>query len=99
MNNLVILSVSATVLFASCDQLATQRKGTAPADAKEEAIHNIEQYDQEVVVIDGCQYIMLKGEDGANRGYGYMAHKGNCNNPTHFYGSRNLISDTSRQPE
>ena len=34
----------------------------------------------EVIIIEGCQYVfMLNGYAG------YMAHKGNCNNPIHNY--------------
>lgn len=30
-----------------------------------------------VVVIDSCEYLMMKNDDGFC-GYGYFAHKGNC---------------------
>ena len=30
-----------------------------------------------VIVIDSCEYIVKSSERG-NKGYGYMAHKGNC---------------------
>ncbi|MBL4585861.1 MAG: hypothetical protein JKX84_02200 [Flavobacteriales bacterium] len=39
----------------------------------------------ELIVIDSCQYVLLKEQQGTNRGYGYMAHKGNCNNPIHLH--------------
>ncbi len=32
-----------------------------------------------IIKIDGCQYIMANTIKGYN-GYGYMAHKGNCDN-------------------
>ena len=43
----------------------------------------------QVVVIDGCEYIIyyqIKTGTGVGyKGFGYMAHKGNCNNPIHKY--------------
>lgn len=36
-----------------------------------------------IVVLDECQYIVYKEQEGSLRGY--MAHKGNCNNFIHYY--------------
>jgi hypothetical protein len=38
--------------------------------------------DFSVIEIDGCQYLKAEGKRGY-KGYGYLAHKGNCPNPTH----------------
>jgi len=51
----------------------------------EERIDSIAYGDVEILLFDGCQYIIYKQRDGTNRAYGYMSHKGNCNNPVHFY--------------
>ncbi len=37
-----------------------------------------------VLVIDGCEYLIYDYNRGYG-GYGYMTHKGNCNNPIHKY--------------
>lgn len=45
--------------------------------------------DHRVITIDNCQYIMYDAGSGYS-GNGFLAHKGNCNNPIHIY---NKISD------
>ena len=37
----------------------------------------------EIIIFDECEYIMYKEKEGTNLAYGYMAHKGNCQNPEH----------------
>ena len=44
---------------------------------------NISQDQIEMTIIDECQYIIYKENKGTNLGYGFMSHKGNCNNPVH----------------
>lgn len=36
---------------------------------------------------DGCQYLE-KTRTILDKGYGYLAHKGNCDNPIHLYNTR-----------
>jgi hypothetical protein len=35
------------------------------------------------VVIDNCEYVLYSSWGGGHKGYGYLAHKGDCNNPIH----------------
>ena len=37
----------------------------------------------EIAIIDGCEYVLYKEKETSNLGYGYMAHKGNCQNQVH----------------
>lgn len=39
----------------------------------------------EILIIDDCEYILFNNKAGINLAYGYMSHKGNCNNPIHAY--------------
>lgn len=41
----------------------------------------------EIVVIDKCEYVIYSRTDDQNKGFGYMAHKGNYKNPAHLYRS------------
>ena len=54
----------------------------------EQLINEIDIHDLEILVIDNCEYIFYKKSPDSNKGYGFMAHKGNCKNPIHYY-SRN----------
>ncbi|NJO91887.1 MAG: hypothetical protein HC831_25165 [Chloroflexia bacterium] len=53
----------------------------------EKTIDEIPIDDVEVVIIDGCEYIIYKNTPSNNPkvGFGFMAHKGNCKNPIHCY--------------
>lgn len=39
----------------------------------------------EVLRYDGCEYVIYKEQPDNNKALGFMAHKGNCNNPIHHY--------------
>jgi len=75
-----LLTISA--LSISCDQSSPSEQTILKAQFQEE-IHDIEHHNIEILEIDECQYIIYKEKDGTNLAYGYMAHKGNCNNPVH----------------
>lgn len=62
-------------------------------------IHSLDEGSMETVIIDGCQYLIYKEAMGSNLGHGYMAHKGNCNNPIHIYNSPETKVDSSEIPE
>lgn len=56
----------------------------AAESAAENLLKDIKQGDFEIIVIDGCQYLIYTEDFGSTQqGYGFMAHKGNCNNPAH----------------
>lgn len=38
----------------------------------------------QVIELEDCEYILFDRANG-NQGFGYFAHKGNCNNPIHCY--------------
>ncbi|HNT80836.1 MAG TPA: hypothetical protein PKH65_09165 [Bacteroidia bacterium] len=69
----------------SCEEPVKPDEDTPLEHKTEQAIHAIPHGDVEIINIDGCQYIVYKETEGANLGYGYMAHKGNCKNPIHTY--------------
>ena len=48
-------------------------------------INEIDIHNLEILVIDNCEYIFYKKSPDSNKGYGFMAHKGNCKNPIHYY--------------
>jgi len=77
-----ILAISLTL--TGCEQPSPKEDTPSEFQTKEK-IHSIVQSDVEIVLIDDCQYIIYNENEGTNRGYGYMSHKGNCNNPVHFY--------------
>jgi hypothetical protein len=39
----------------------------------------------EVMVYEGCEYILYREDADSNSSFGFMAHKGNCSNPIHEY--------------
>lgn len=51
--------------------------------SEEQQIKNLPSNKIEVIVYDGCEYIILKEDEDQNSSYGFMAHKGNCSNPIH----------------
>lgn len=39
------------------------------------------------ITYEGCEYLIYKEQPDNNKALGFMAHKGNCNNPIHPYNS------------
>ena len=64
----LILFLFLIVLLNSCDSTSNSSEKT------------IENYN--TITIEGCEYIQSLYYSG-NIGYGFMAHKGNCNNKVH----------------
>jgi hypothetical protein len=63
----------------------------------EERMDSIAYGEVKILLFDECQYIIYKQRDGTNKAYGYMSHKGNCNNPEHyyqFYPAPDMVPDT-----
>jgi hypothetical protein len=58
-------------------------------DDEDEAIaegifKGVKQGDFEIIVIQNCEYLIYSEDFGSTQqGFGFMAHKGNCNNPIH----------------
>lgn len=75
-------------LFSACET-QTQKKQVIETELQtEQLINKIDIHDLEILEIDNCEYIFYKKSPSTNKGYGFMAHKGNCKNPIHYY-SRN----------
>lgn len=83
-------SILILTVLASCslqdektDNLNTEKTSV------EQQIKNVPSNKIEVVVYDGCEYIILKEDEDQNSSYGFMAHKGNCSNLTHEHNKQN----------
>jgi len=90
--SILILLSFAFIFFSACFE-PVQDEDSPIEHETEQIIHNIPEGDLEILVIEGCEYIVFKDGRGSNHGFGYMSHKGNCNNPIHIYNV--LSSDTS----
>lgn len=72
-------------IFIGCEQQTTPDEDTQLEHTAEGLINIVSRGDVEVIIIDGCEYLIYKEEHGSNQGYGFMSHKGNCKNPIHIY--------------
>ncbi len=77
-----IMTISLT--WIGCE-LPPPKEGTPSEEQIGEKTDSIAYGCVEILIIDECQYIIYKERDGTNRAYGYMSHKGNCDNPIHYY--------------
>lgn len=77
---------SAVLLFLlfACQSHTQEKEIEVTEIPTEQLINEIDVHDLEILVIDKCEYIFYKKSPSTNRGYGFMAHKGNCKNPIHF---------------
>jgi hypothetical protein len=82
-NQFLKLFIIVSFLISGCKQESSKDEDSKLEHETEETIHSIKQGDVEIILIDGCEYIVYKEAEGANHAYGYMAHKGNCSNPIH----------------
>lgn len=86
MKLIVLLLASVSILtLSSCDKKKVPEEDTTIEHEAEKGIHAVIHGDAEIIIIDGCEYMIYKAKIGSNRGYGFMAHKGNCKNPIHIY--------------
>lgn len=74
-------------LFCACEK-QKKEEVIEPELQTEQLINEIDIHDLEILEIDNCEYIFYKKSPSTNKGYGFMAHKGNCKNTIHYY-SRN----------
>lgn len=72
-------------LFGSCEQQKEVKKDTAQKIETEDLINKIDTHDLEILEIDNCEYIFYKKSPTTNKGFGFMAHKGNCKNSIHCH--------------
>ncbi|WP_349352528.1 MULTISPECIES: hypothetical protein [unclassified Flagellimonas] len=63
--------------------LERQRIEDSLANSIEGKTSNIPKDHFETIVFEGCEYLVYKEEPDSNSAFGFMAHKGNCNNPIH----------------
>ena len=93
----IILTILATpFILLGCEE-AEWRNDEYKLNLKtEKRVYNIKKGDYEVLVIERCQYILYQEREGVSMAYGYMSHKGNCNNPIHCYQSPDQILNSTR---
>ena len=82
-----IIPVIILFLFSACQSRIQEEVSEEEIDSGK-LINEIDIHNLEILVIDNCEYIFYKKSPDSNKGYGFMAHKGNCKNPIHYY-SRN----------
>jgi hypothetical protein len=56
-------------------------------------LEKLSEDDMETIVIEGCEYLVYRHAEGT-KGYGFMAHKGNCKNSIHIYRTKEGVSDS-----
>ena len=78
--------------FTSCETKTKEKVEEKITELPKHLINRIDVHQLEVIEIDGCEYIFYKKSPNINMGFGFMAHKGNCKNPIHYY-SRNKVKN------
>lgn len=84
-----ILSAFLIFLFCACETQTKEQEISVKEISTEQLINEIDFHDLKILEIDKCEYIFYKKSPSTNRGFGFMAHKGNCKNPIHDC-SRNI---------
>jgi len=80
-----------TLLFSiSCETKSKEKLEEQIVVLPKHLINRIDVHQLEIIEIDDCEYIFYKKSSNRNMGFGFMAHKGNCKNPIHYY-SRNKV--------
>lgn len=86
------LLLASLFFFTSCETKTKEKVEEKIVELPKHLINRIDIYQLEVIEIDNCEYIFYKKSPNINMGFGFMAHKGNCKNPIHYY-SRNEVKD------
>lgn len=82
----ILMLVTSVAWFISCTTTLEKTFPDSPIEHKEENVLDSIMLDELTVKeIDGCEYIIYLKTPGTNKGFGLMAHKGNCKNPIHYY--------------
>ena len=79
-----ILSAILLFLFNACQPQTQEKEISVTEIQTEKLINDIDVHDLQILEIDKCEYFFYKKSPGSNRGYGFMAHKGNCKNTIHY---------------
>jgi len=96
----IILTILATsFILLGCQEAERRSEEHKLILQTEKRVHDIHKGDYEVLVIERCQYILYQEREGVNLGYGYMAHKGNCNNSTHSSKASGTIYETVKEED
>lgn len=82
MKNSILFTIL-LLLFTACGESNSHEKDNSLIAPVQSIKNELIKKDIKIIVIDECQYILFKEQEGSLRGY--MAHKGNCNNPIHCY--------------
>ena len=80
-----IIPVVLLFLFNACETQTKESDVNKIKQNPEDLINKIDIHNLEILEIDKCEYIFYKKSPSTNKGYGFMAHKGNCKNPIHYY--------------
>ncbi len=87
--SIVLLVITAVLLLlTSCETKTSEKVEEKIEILPAHLINRIDVNELEILEIDNCEYIFYKKSPNRNMGFGFMAHKGNCKNPIHYY-SRN----------
>ena len=78
-------------LISACQPIIEEKEISETKTQTEKKINEIDVHDLEILVIDNCEYIFYKKSPNANKGFGFMAHKGNCKNSVHFYSQKSQV--------
>lgn len=91
-----ITTILLVLLSISCKEVVEVDEDNVTEHTAELLIEKIKNDDLEILVIDDCEYIVLKStpKDNARIGYGFMAHKGNCKNPIHYHNRKISAADS-----
>ena len=80
-----ILSAILLFFLSACQPQVQEKEISVTEISTEQLINEIDFHDLKILEIDKCEYIFYKKSPSTNRGFGFMAHKGNCKNPIHFH--------------
>ena len=80
-----ILSAILLLMFSACETQTKEEEISLTEISTEQLINEIDFHDLKILEIDECEYIFYKKSPSTNRGFGFMAHKGNCKNPIHCH--------------
>lgn len=80
-----IISAFLLFTFSACETQTKEEVISVTEISTEQLINEIDFHDLKILEIDECEYIFYKKSPSTNRGFGFMAHKGNCKNPIHCH--------------
>lgn len=81
------------IILSACKTETNKKEINKKETETVNQINNIDFHDLEILEIDNCEYIFYKKNAGTNRGFGFMAHKGNCKNIIHYHNKKEFITN------